>query len=258
MRMQSSNMALSDSVLSKWGMNDPTGAISRPAATMTIGGTAMKTLSLLGIAGGTAGVVWTMAASLPLMAVTFGGVIIGLVLGLVMAFKPNLARYLAFPYAFAQGGFLGGISLLYAGGVGAQGGVGAGIVIWAVLITFGVFGTMLLAYTSRVIRATPGLVKFIVGGLGAIMIVLIGSLVLRMFMDIPTLGELGPLGIGIAAAVCVFAALSFIVDFKIIEDLSAQGAPKHMEWYGAFAILASLIFLYIWVLRLLSLLRGND
>jgi len=196
-----------------------------------------------------------------------GGALAGLVVAIVVAFKPRTAPVLGPVYAVLTGGLLGSVSLFYANWAAAEaarnpeatvGSIGDSIVLQAVLLTFGVAGTMLLAYSLRVIRATPMLIRGIILLTGAYLFVAVGTFVLRFFMDIPYLHEMGGLGIAIAVGVVVLAAFNLIIDFHVIEEGVKHGAPKWMEWYGAFALTVTLVWLYLRILYLLALLRRSD
>ncbi|KAA0215157.1 MAG: Bax inhibitor-1/YccA family protein [Leptolyngbya sp. PLA3] len=240
-------------------------AQARPRA-MTLQGTINASAVLLGLCAISALASVTFARDF-IMPLTFGGMIGGLVLALIIAFVPRMAPVLGPIYAIVEGCFLGGVSLFYASW--AQGQVAAesdsivtsisdSIVLQSVMLTFGVAGTMLLAYSLRVIRATPMLIKGIVMLTGAVVLVSLSTFVLRFFIDIPYLHQMGGIGIAIAVGVIVLAAFNLILDFHVIEEGVKQGAPKYMEWYGAFALTVTLVWLYLRILYLLAMLRRND
>jgi uncharacterized YccA/Bax inhibitor family protein len=155
-------------------------------------------------------------------------------------------------YAVLEGLFLGGISAFYEAQF-------QGIVIQAVGLTFGTLAALLLAYKSGMIRATENFKLGVAAATGGIMLVYLVSLGMSFFgMRMPYLHESGPLGIGISVFIVVIAALNLVLDFDFIEQGAAQGAPKYMEWYAAFGLLVTLIWLYLEILRLLSKLRSRD
>ncbi|MCZ7556902.1 MAG: Bax inhibitor-1/YccA family protein [Bacteroidia bacterium] len=177
------------------------------------------------------------------------GLLGGFVLALVTAFKPHLARYISPVYAFLQGMFLGGLSSIFEG-------MYPGIVIPAIVLTFGIMVGMLVTYRSGLIRVTE---KFRIGVISATMGIALFYLIamgLGFFgISIPFLFEGGMFGILFSLFVIVIAALNLVLDFDMIEQLSAAGMPKHMEWYGAFALMVTLVWLYIEILRLLAKTR---
>jgi uncharacterized YccA/Bax inhibitor family protein len=132
-----------------------------------------------------------------------------------------------------------------------------GIVIQAVLATFGVFLTMLVLYGLRILRATPKFTKGVIAATFGIMIMYLLSWVMSMFMSdfTPFWANSGLLGIGISVVIVIVAALNLILDFDFIESGSKRGLPAHMDWYAAFGLVVTLIWLYLEMLRLISKLR---
>ncbi|MDF1781457.1 MAG: Bax inhibitor-1/YccA family protein [Alcanivoracaceae bacterium] len=238
------------------------GTIDPNAEPMTINGTVNKTALLLVLTMITGAITWGMVfrpefavggadAANPLaMPFMIGGAIVGFILALIIIFKKTTAPMLAPLYAMAEGLFLGGISAFYEMQF-------PGIVIQAVTLTFGTLFTLLMAYRSGVIKATENFKLGVVAATGAIFIVYLLSFVLNMF-NIGGLGfihDSGPLGIGFSLVVVVIAALNLVLDFDFIETGAEAGAPKYMEWYGAFGLMVTLVWLYLEILRLLSKLR---
>ena len=133
-----------------------------------------------------------------------------------------------------------------------------GIALQAVFGTMAITGTMYIMYTSRIIRPTPAFNKIVGGLVISIMFLYLTSFVLQVFSgyDVPFLHSSGPIGIGVTAFILVVAALTLISDFGFIESGTRYGAPKNMEWYAAFGILISLIWIYIETLRLLAKLQA--
>ena len=223
-------------------------------ATMTLEGTAMKTGVLLVLAGSTAALTWRMFLTNPQQALVLGigGMIAGLVLALITVFKQTWSPVTAPLYALAEGLFLGGISAMYNARF-------EGIVFQAISLTFGTLLVLLFAYRTGLIKATENFKLGIVAATGGICLVYLASLVLRMFgTGIPYIHESGPIGIGFSLFVVVIAALNLVLDFDFIEDGARHGAPKYMEWYGAFGLMVTLVWLYLEILRLLAKLQSRD
>ena len=134
-----------------------------------------------------------------------------------------------------------------------------GIAIQAVGLTFAVLAVMLVAYRFRIIRATERFRAIVVGATGAIALFYLVSMVLSLFhVGVPILNSSSPLGIGLSLVIVGVAALNLILDFDFIESGASYGAPRYMEWYGAFALLVTLVWLYLEILRLLANSRRND
>ncbi len=193
---------------------------------------------------------FTTPVTLDRPALLFGSLIVGFILAMVTVFKPTIARFTAIPYSLAQGVCLGMISHLY--NVESN-----GIVIQAVLATFGVFVTMLVLYGLRILRATPKFVKGVVAATFGIMIMYLLSWVMSLFMSsfTPFWASSSALGIAISVVIVIVAALNLILDFDFIERGTKNNLPAHMDWYAAFGLVITLIWLYLEMLRLLSKLR---
>ncbi len=232
---------------------------------MTLQGTINNTALSLGVVVVTAGLTWTMLSGGLWIAALVIGALAGLVLSLIIAMKPTTAPFLTLPYAAAEGAFVGGLSAIIATRVGAIGASASGappiadaaIIVQAVLLTFGIFAATLLAYSFRVIRASPALMKFVsVGSIG--MLIFIGLSWATSMLGAPGLfagAFTGWGGIAFFGLMLVIATLSLVGDFAIIEQGVQSGAPKHMEWYGAFALTLSLVWIYTTILRLLAIIR---
>lgn len=178
-----------------------------------------------------------------------GSWIVGLVLAIVTIVKPKLARVTGPLYAVAEGLLVGAISHLYEARY-------EGIVLQAVGLTIGVFVMMLVLYATRTIRVTDKLRTGIIAATGAVMLVYLVSIVLRMFgSGVPMIHEAGPIGIGFSLIVVGIASFNLLLDFDFIEKGSRMGAPRYMEWYAGFALMVTLVWLYLELLRLLSKLR---
>jgi uncharacterized YccA/Bax inhibitor family protein len=175
----------------------------------------------------------------------------GLGVAILTVFKPHLARITAPIYAALEGLLLGAISAIFEVRYD-------GIVLQAVLLTGGVFLVMLGLYTKRIVKVDDRLRRGIIAATLAVLIVYAVSFVLRIFgADIPMIHEAGPLGILFSLVVVGIAAANLLLDFDLIERGVDQGAPKWMEWYAAFALLVTLVWLYLELLRLLSKLRSR-
>jgi uncharacterized YccA/Bax inhibitor family protein len=131
-------------------------------------------------------------------------------------------------------------------------------VVQAVMLTFGTLSALLFAYTTGIIRASAGLRRGIVAATLGIALVYLVSLVLGFFgIQIPGIFGNGLIGIGFSVVVVIVAAMNLVLDFDMIESGAQSGAPKYMEWYAGFALLVTLIWLYLEILRLLSKLRSR-
>jgi len=179
------------------------------------------------------------------------GLIGGFVLALVISFKATLAPYLAVPYAALEGLAVGGLSAMLEQRY-------HGIAIQAVGLTFGVLAVLLFAYRMRWIRATAQFRAMVIGATGGIALLYLATMILGFFhIAVPVLNAATPLGIGISLVIVGVAALNLVLDFDLIERGVAGGAPKYMEWYSAFGLILTLVWLYIEILRLLSKVRRD-
>lgn len=235
---------------------DHVGWVGAPARVMTIQGTVNKTIVLLALLLVTAGWTWNLfyqsqqsiAAIGPWLT---GGAIGGFVMALVTVFKKTWAPVTAPIYALLEGLVLGGLSAVLEARF-------PGIVIQAVGLTFGTLFCLLVAYSTGVIRATENFKLGVVAATGGICVVYMVTFVLGFFgVGVPFIHGSGLVGIGFSVFVVVIAALNLVLDFDFIEHGAGQGAPKYMEWYAAFGLMVTLIWLYIEILRLLSKLHQN-
>ncbi len=252
--IRSGNPALKDSTFLDLGSG---AVVSRDAGAMTLNGTINKTGILLLLTVMTAAFAWNqvefnaegqaMGAGLYM----WGGLLGGFALALVTIFKKTWAPVTAPLYALVEGFFLGAISAnfnyMY-----------DGIVIQAVMLTFGTLFALLFAYRSGFIKVTDNFRLGVVAATGGIALVYLASIVMNMFgSGIPLIHESGLVGIGFSLFVIVIASLNLVLDFDFIETGVEQGAPKYMEWYGAFGLMVTLVWLYIEFLRLLSKLNSR-
>ncbi|PJK00869.1 hypothetical protein CO641_02560 [Lysobacteraceae bacterium NML91-0213] len=253
--MRSANPALKESTFLDLGSGT---VVSRDGETMSINGTVNKTAFLLVLTVLTAAFAWTQAIGAdgqpaPGFGVyAWGGAIGGFVIAMVTIFKKTWAPVTAPLYALVEGFFLGAISALFNAYY-------EGIVMQAVLLTFGTLFAMLFAYRSGLVRATENFRLGVVAATGGIALVYLATIVLGFFgIRIPMIHESGIVGIGFSLFVVVIAALNLVLDFDFIESGAEQGAPKYMEWYGAFGLMVTLVWLYVEFLRLLAKLQGRD
>ncbi len=219
---------------------------------MTIGGTVNKTAMALAILFITATYVWGRATAgvLP-TGLIWGGFIGGFIVAMVTVFKHSWAPYTTPLYAALEGAALGGISFIFEQRY-------PGIVSQAVFLTFGTLGALLLAYRSGVIKATENFKLGVVAATGGILLVYLLSFVAGIFgISVPLIHSSGTFGILFSLFVVVIAALNLVLDFDFIEEGAERGAPKYMEWYGAFGLLVTLIWLYLEILRLLAKLQSR-
>jgi uncharacterized YccA/Bax inhibitor family protein len=185
------------------------------------------------------------------MPVVIVGSLGGFALAITAMFKPIWSPVLAPLYAIFEGLALGAISYLFERAY-------HGIVLNAVLLTFGVLALMLVLFTSRAIRVTPGLRTGVIAATGAICLVYFLDIILRLFgIHVPFINETGPLGIVISLVIVAVAAFNLLLDFDGIEQGIRAKAPKFMEWYCGMALLITLVWLYLELLRLLSKLQDR-
>jgi len=226
------------------------------AERMTLDGTINKTLGLLGLIAVTGVLAYSISMESPAMAplMMFGGMIGGLIMALIIMFvRPAQPQVLIGMYALLEGLFIGAFSFFvenyYLGG-------NEGVVFQALIATAAVFVTMLTLYRFRIIRPTEKYILAVVSMTGAIMMVYLVNFIMSFFgTGIPFLHSSGPIGIGISILFTGVAALFLIIDFGMIENGVKFGAPKNMEWYGAFGLVMTLVWLYIEMLKLIAKLR---
>ncbi len=220
---------------------------------MTVDGTVNKTVLSLIILIITASFTWNMGMKgEPFMGLVMAGFMGGLIVAVLTIFKMHLAPYTTPIYAALEGLALGGISV----GVELR---YPGIASQAVFLTFGTLGALLLAYRTGVIRVTEKFKMGVFAATGGIAIVYLLSFVMGFFgASIPLIHSSGTFGILFSLAVVVIASLNLVLDFDFIATGAQQGAPKYMEWFGAFSLLVTLVWLYIEILHLLSKLQSRD
>jgi len=251
--MRSGNPALKESTFLDLGSG---AVVSRDGAAMTLNGTVNKTGALLLLSLLTAAFAWSQVEfgvngrPQPGFGMyLWGGLIGGFILALITIFKKTWAPVTAPLYALVEGFFLGAVSAMYNH-------MYDGIVLQAVMLTFGTLFALLFAYRSGLIKATENFKLGVVAATGGIALVYLATIVLNMFgSGIPLIHESGIVGIGFSLFVIVIASLNLVLDFDFIETGVEQGAPKYMEWYGAFGLMVTLVWLYLEFLRLLAKLN---
>jgi uncharacterized YccA/Bax inhibitor family protein len=228
-----------------------TGVRAFGEGTMTLEGSVNKTGISLLVLIAAAALQWNGVFGEATPVAMLAGVIGGFVLALVTAFKKEWSPVTTPLYAALEGLALGGISLVFEARY-------PGIVINAVGLTFGTLAALLLAYRSGLVRASENFKLGIFAATGGIAILYLVSMVMGLFgKSIPFIHGSGPLGIGFSLVVVVIAALNLVLDFDFIERGAEAGAPKYMEWYAAFGLLVTLVWLYLEMLRLLSKLQDR-
>jgi len=245
--MRTSNPLLTDSTFTSQGY------AAQGTQVMTLKGTANATLMLVLMMMAAASYTWKIAMQNPANAGGWiiGGAISGFVLVLVTNWKKEWAAITGSLYAIAEGLFLGGLSAMYEHQFN-------GIVIQAVLLTGGTLIALLAAYSMRIIKATENFKLGVFAATGGIALVYLVSIVLGFFgIHIPFIHSNGTFGILFSVGVVIIAALNLVLDFDFIENGCERGAPKYMEWYAAFGLLVTLVWLYIEILRLLAKLNSR-
>ena len=222
------------------------------AKTMSLQGTVNKVGILLALVVGGALFTWnqyysTGSAGFFMPVGLFGGMIFAV----ITMFRPTLAMYTAPIYAILQGLFLGGISAAFES-------MYPGIVIQATGLTFGTLASLLVLYKTGVIKPTENFRLMIVSATMGIAVLYAISFVMSLFgSGIGFIHSNGLFGIGFSLFVVGIAAMNLVLDFDFIEDGAERGAPKYMEWFGAFALMVTLIWLYLEMLRLLAKIRSR-
>ena len=238
--LRSGNPVLSKSTFSN------TGSISEK---MTINGTVNKTAISLLLLVGTGYLTFTTINPGLLIGCGIGGFIVAI----ITVFKKEWAPITVPIYAILEGGLLGGVSFMYNS-------LYDGIVTNAIFLTVGILLSLLTAYRSGYIKATENFKLGVFAATGGIAIVYLINFVMGFFgssMGVMQIDNASPMSIGFSAIVVIIAALNLVLDFDFIEEGAEKGAPKYMEWYGAFGLLVTLIWLYLEILRLLAKLNSR-
>jgi uncharacterized YccA/Bax inhibitor family protein len=252
--LATSNPAFSNEMFA--GYDQVYGAGRAASTTMTVQGTVGKTFALLAILSATA--IWSWSAmrqgSLEPVVLPAAG-IGGFILAMITIMRPTVAPWTAPVYAAFEGVFLGSLSFLIENSLGRK---YPGIAIQAVSMTAGTLFVMLFLYATRIIRVTDRLRSGIMAATGALCLVYLIAFVARMFgANVPFINSPTPIGIGFSVFVVGLAAFNLLLDFDFIEKGSNAGAPKYMEWYGAFGLMVTLVWLYLEILRLLRNLQDR-
>jgi uncharacterized YccA/Bax inhibitor family protein len=218
---------------------------------MTVQGTIDKTAVLLVLTVVAAAASWVLgtAGGAGIGGWALGAALAGLVVAIATFVRPQWSPYTGPLYAVLEGVFLGLVSMVFEASY-------PGIATQAVALTFGVLGAMLLVYRTGLIKVTQRFRAGVAAATLAIFVTYMVSLVLGLFgVRVPLLNDASPLGILISLAIVVVAALNLVLDFDLIERGARAGAPRYMEWYAAFGLLVTLVWLYLELLRLLAKLR---
>ena len=224
-------------------------AVGTGTEKMTIGGTVNKTAMSLLLLMATASYTWTNPSPALMMFGLFGG----LIMAIITIFKKTWAPYTVSGYALLKGLALGGISRFFEMQY-------PGIVSQAVFLTFGILAALLLAYKSGLIKPTENFKLGVVAATGGIFFLYLISWIMSMFgsgLSIMNPSNSSMFSIGFSIFVVIIASLNLVLDFDFIEEGAEMGAPKYMEWYGAFGLLVTLIWLYLEILRLLAKLQSR-
>lgn len=237
------------------GIYNRAGAVASGSGVMTINGTLNKVGIMLLLVVAAAGYTWNIVIGQDpgragILSVV--GAIGGFIMALVTVFRPQSSPVTAPIYAILEGLFLGAISATINAAY-------PGVAFQAVLLTIGTLFTMLFLYRSGRIRATPRFRRGVMMATGAVFFAYLISWILSLLgMPVGFMHSTGPVGILINLVIIGIAALNLIMDFDFIERGSQMGAPRFMEWYGAFGLMVTLIWLYIEFLRLLSRFAGRN
>ena len=238
--LRSGNPVLSKSTFSN------TSSISEK---MTINGTVNKTAISLLLLVGTGYLTFTTINPGLIIGCGIGGFIVAI----ITVFKKEWAPITVPVYAILEGGLLGGVSFMYNS-------LYDGIVTNAIFLTVGILLSLLTAYRSGYIKATENFKLGVFAATGGIAIVYLINFIMSFFgssMGVMQIDNASPMSIGFSAIVVIIAALNLVLDFDFIEEGAEKGAPKYMEWYGAFGLLVTLIWLYLEILRLLAKLNSR-
>lgn len=241
------NPVLSEQIFKKSAQSDATGV-------MTVRGTATKTLLMLLMVIAGAAYTWKIYYEsinpASIQGWMIGGAIGGFVLAMIISFAPRTAPFLAPIYAAAEGLFLGGISAMFNNAFAET---APNIVVNSVILTMLTAVIMFTVYRSGIIKVNGTFMKVMSIALITILVFYLGSWLLSLFgVNISVLHDSSPLSIGISIVIVAVAAFSLLLDYNFIEKASAAGAPKYMEWYGAFGLTVTLVWLYLEILKLLA------
>lgn len=241
----------------KYSLFEQAGSVADQSQAMTVNGTIGKVGILLALVVVGAAFTWNLLGTFNhglLMPLTIGGAVLGFILALVISFKSKTAPYLSPFYALAQGAFLGGISVVLNAKF-------PGIAFEVICLTLLITTLMLILYRFRVIKATEKFRSVIILATAGIAIFYVISFILSFFGVYSPLylSSTAPLWltVGISLVVIVIASLNLILDFNFIEVGADYQAPKYLEWYGAFGLMVTLVWLYLEILKLLARLANR-
>ncbi len=251
--MRSGNPVLGDSTFLDVGSGR---VVTGSADAMSINGTVNKTGILLALLVASAAFTWDKAGGVQGTAAVLPwlmtGAIGGLIVALITVFKKTWAPVTAPIYALLEGLFIGGFSAMMEARY-------PGIVLQAVGLTFGTLASLLVAYRSGLIRATENFKLGVVAATGGIALLYLVDIGMGFFgHSIGFIHESSLMGIGFSVVVVIIAAMNLVLDFDFIKRGVEQGAPRYMEWFGAFALMVTLVWLYLEILRLLSKLNSRN
>ncbi|MBR5856818.1 MAG: Bax inhibitor-1/YccA family protein [Bacteroidales bacterium] len=248
------NPVLNDTLFKK------SAAVFTESGTMTVKGTMTKALLLLLLVIAAGAYTWKIfyEAINPasISGWMWGGVIVGFICAMVISFKPNTAPFLSPVYAAAEGLVLGAVSAIYNSAFAET---APNIISNAVILTLLCALVMLTIYRTGIIKVNGTFARVITVSLITIFIFYMGSMLLSMFgVNLEILHGSSPLSIGISVLIVGIAAFSLLMDYKFIEQASVMGAPKQMEWYGAFGLMVTLVWLYLEILKLLGKINSRE
>jgi uncharacterized YccA/Bax inhibitor family protein len=219
---------------------------------MTLEGAVAKCALLVAVTGASAVLSAVLSAMVPLLLLVLVALVVSLVLAVLTIRRPHLAPRTAVPYAVCEGVLVGFVSWLYAEEYGD------GLVVWAVGITFSIVAVLLGLYRAQVVKVTENFKLAVSAATGGVALYYLVALLLRMFgAHAPLIASNTTWGLLFSALVIVIAAANLVTDFDFIEQGVERGLPRHMEWYAAFGLLVSLVWLYLEILRLLAKLSSR-
>lgn len=224
------------------------------SSVMTLDGVAAKSLLLLTLCVGSGVMGWRFASlqNELLGPILMGSLVGAFIVALITIFKKTVSPYTAPLYAILEGFLLGAISQLFEAQY-------SGIVLQALLLTGGIFVTMLCLYLFRVIRATENFKLGVASATGGIALYYVTNFVISFFgKDLPLINSNSGWGIGFTVLVIIIAAMNLVIDFDFIEQGVNKKAPKYMEWYSSFGLLVTVVWLYLEILRLLAKGRSRS
>jgi uncharacterized YccA/Bax inhibitor family protein len=223
---------------------------------MTVNGAMKKFGLMLVMLLGAASFTWTaFYKGVDVMPWAIGSAIGGFVVAMIIIFKKTWAPYLSLAYALLEGLFLGAISAVFEAAFHDK---YPGLVMQAVMLTFGVAVGMFALYYFRIIKATETFKKVVIGATIGIALFYLVAMIMNLFgAQMPYLHSNGTIGIGISLFIVAIASLNLILDFDLIEQGANQGAPKYFEWYCAFGLMVTIVWLYLEMLKLLSKLASR-